>query len=62
MEGIAIAQVGYSNRIPILIVRALSHLAGGQSGVSQEERKSQLAASNAVQVTAKILERIESAQ
>jgi adenosylhomocysteine nucleosidase len=62
MEGTAIAQVGYSNRVPILIVRALSDLAGGQSGVNQEERNSQLAASNAAEVTAKILERIESAQ
>jgi adenosylhomocysteine nucleosidase len=44
------------------IVRALSDLAGGQSGVNQEERNSQLAASNAAEVTAKILERIESAQ
>jgi adenosylhomocysteine nucleosidase len=62
MEGTAIAQVGYSNRVPILIVRALSDLAGGQIGVNQEERNSQLAASNAAEVTAKILEQIESAQ
>ena len=62
MEGTAIAQVGYTNRVPILIVRALSDLAGGQTGVNQEERNSQLAASNAAEVTAKILERIESAQ
>ena len=62
MEGTAIALVGYSNRVPILIVRALSDLAGGQSGVNQEERNSKLAASNAAEVTAKILERIESAQ
>ena len=62
MEGTAIAQVGYYNRVPILIVRALSDLAGGQSGVNQEERNSQFAASNAAEVTAKILERIESAQ
>ena len=62
MEGSAIAQVGYTNRVPILIVRALSDLAGGQSGVNQEERNSQLAASNAAEVTAKILERIDSAQ
>jgi adenosylhomocysteine nucleosidase len=62
MEGTAVAQVGYTNRVPILIVRALSDLAGGQSGVNQEERNSQLAASNAAEVTAKVLERIESAQ
>jgi nucleoside phosphorylase len=62
MEGTAIAQVGYYNRVLILIVRALSDLAGGQSGVNQEERNSQFAASNAAEVTAKILERIESAQ
>ena len=62
MEGTAIAQVGYTNRVPILIVRAVSDLAGGQRGVNQEERNSQLAASNAAQVTAKILERIESSQ
>jgi adenosylhomocysteine nucleosidase len=62
MEGTAIAQVGYTNRVPILIVRAVSDLAGGQRGVNQEERNSQLAASNAAEVTAKILERIESSQ
>jgi adenosylhomocysteine nucleosidase len=62
MEGTAVAQAGYFNRVPILIVRALSDLAGGQSGVNQEEKNSQLAASNAAEVTAKILERIESAQ
>ena len=56
------AQVGYSDRVPILIVRALSDLPGGQSGVNQEERISQFAASNAAEVTAKILERIESVQ
>jgi len=60
MEGTAIAQVGYVNRVPILIVRALSDLAGGQQGVNQEERNSRLAASNAAEVTAKILEQIES--
>ena len=62
MEGTAIARVGYYNRVPIFILRALSDLAGGQSGVNQEERNSQFAASNAAEVTAKILERIESAQ
>jgi nucleoside phosphorylase len=62
MGGTAIAQVGYSNRVPIVIVRTLSDLAAGQSGVNQEERNSQFAASNAAEVTAKILERIESAQ
>jgi adenosylhomocysteine nucleosidase len=62
MEGTAIAQAGYTNRVPILIVRALGDLAGGQSGVKQEERNSQLAASTAAEVNAKILERIESAQ
>jgi len=62
MEGTAIAQVGYSNRVPILIVRGLSDLAGGQRGVNQEERNTQLAASNAAEVTAEIVEQIESAQ
>jgi len=32
MEGTAIAQVGYTNRIPILIVRALSDLAEARAG------------------------------
>jgi adenosylhomocysteine nucleosidase len=59
MEGTAIAQVGYANRVKVLIVRALSDLAGGQRGVNQEERNSELAAGNAAEVTAKILEQIE---
>jgi nucleoside phosphorylase len=62
MERSAIAQIGYSNRVAILIIRALSDLAGGQRGVIQEERNSQLAANNAAEVTAKILEQFESAQ
>jgi adenosylhomocysteine nucleosidase len=56
MKETAIAQVGYTNHVPILIVRALSDLPRGQSGVNQEERNSQLAASNAAEVTAKILD------
>ena len=60
MEGTAIAQVGYTNRVPILIVRAVSDLAGGQRGVNQEERNSQLATNNAAEIIAKILEQIES--
>ena len=40
MEGIANAQMGYSNRVPILIIRALSDLAGGQKGINREERNS----------------------
>ena len=59
MEGTAIAQVGYTNRVPVLIVRALSDLAGGQKGVNEEEKNSTLAAGNAAEVTAKILEQIE---
>jgi adenosylhomocysteine nucleosidase len=62
MEGTAIAQVGYTNRVPVLIIRSLSDLAGGQRGVNQEEKNSELAASNAAEVTAKILEQIESAE
>jgi nucleoside phosphorylase len=62
MEKTAMAQVGYTNRVLAQIVRALSGLAGRQRGVNQDERNFQLAASNAAEVTAKILERIESAQ
>ena len=60
MEGTVIAQVGYVNRVPILIVRALSDLAGGQRGANQEERNSQLAASNAAEITEQIIKQIES--
>src|SRR3984893_10190498 len=37
MEGTAIAQVGYVDRIPVLIVRGISDLAGGQHGQNSEE-------------------------
>ncbi|MGA8476424.1 MAG: hypothetical protein WB696_00540 [Chthoniobacterales bacterium] len=37
MEGTAIAQVGYVNRVPVLIVRGISDLAGGQRRPNWEE-------------------------
>jgi adenosylhomocysteine nucleosidase len=53
MESTAIAQVCWINKVPVLIVRGLSDLAGGQAGINEEETFGRLAAKNAALVTAK---------
>jgi adenosylhomocysteine nucleosidase len=60
MEGTAIAQVGYVNRVPVLIIRGISDLAGGQRGPNWEERYTQLASRNAALVAAAILRQMKS--
>ncbi len=58
MEGTAIAQVGYVDRIPVLIVRGISDLAGGQHGQNSEETYTRLASRNAALVAAAILNKL----
>ena len=58
MEGTAIAQVGYVNRVPVLIVRGISDLAGGQHGQNSEETYTRLASRNAALVAAAILNKL----
>ncbi len=58
MEGTAIAQVGYINRVPVLIIRGISDLAGGQRGPNWEEIYTRLASRNAALVTAETLKQM----
>jgi adenosylhomocysteine nucleosidase len=58
MEGTAIAQVGYVDRIPVLIVRGISDLAGGQHGQNSEETYTRLASRNAALVAAATLNKL----
>jgi adenosylhomocysteine nucleosidase len=58
MEGTAVAQVGYVNRVPVLIIRGISDLAGGQRGPNWEETYTRLASKNAASVAAATLDTI----
>jgi len=58
MEGTAIAQVGYVDRIPVLIVRGISDLAGGQHGQNSEETYTRLASRNAALIAAATLKKL----
>jgi adenosylhomocysteine nucleosidase len=58
MEGTAIAQVGYVNRVPVLIIRGISDLAGGQRGTNWGEIYTRLASKNAALVTAATLHQL----
>jgi nucleoside phosphorylase len=60
MEGTAIAQVGYINRVPVLIIRGISDSAGGQRGPNWEEIHTRLASRNAALVTAATLWKMSS--
>ncbi len=55
MESTAIAQVCWVNHVPVLIVRGLCDLAGGQAGPVETRKYLELAAKNAAIVTAKTL-------
>lgn len=55
MESTAIAQVGWVNRIPVLVIRGLCDLAGGQAGDNETHVYLQLASKNAAIVTAHTL-------
>ena len=55
MESTAVAQVCWANRVPCLIVRGLSDLAGGQTGKNQEEEYLHAAADHAALVLVTIL-------
>jgi adenosylhomocysteine nucleosidase len=55
MESTAIAQVGWVNHVPVLIIRGLCDLAGGQAGPTETGKYLDLAARNAATVTAHTL-------
>jgi adenosylhomocysteine nucleosidase len=55
MESTSIAQVGWVNKVPVLIIRGLCDLAGGQAGPVETGKYLELAAKNAAIVTASIL-------
>ncbi len=55
MESAAIAHVCWANRVPCLIVRGLSDLAGGQTGPNEEETYLKTAAQHSALVLEKIL-------
>jgi adenosylhomocysteine nucleosidase len=56
MESTAIAQVCWENRVPCLIVRGLSDLAGGQAGSNEEELYLKAAADHSAEVLEAILQ------
>ena len=56
MESTAIAQVCWENRVPCLVVRGLSDLAGGQAGANEEEIYLKAAADHSAQVLEAILQ------
>ncbi len=58
MEGTAVAQVAYVNRLPVLVVRGISDLAGGQPGQNEEVTFGPLAAKNAATVLGRVLDRL----
>jgi adenosylhomocysteine nucleosidase len=55
MESAAIAQVCWENRVPCLLVRGLSDLAGGQAGANEEEVYLKAAADHSAEVLETIL-------
>ena len=59
MESAAIAQVCWENKMPCLIVRGLSDLAGGQTGPNQEEIYLRAAADHSAAVLEKILQNLD---
>jgi adenosylhomocysteine nucleosidase len=56
MESTAIAQGCWENRVPCLIVRGLSDLAGGQTGLNEEEQYLKAAADHSAAVLEAILQ------
>lgn len=54
-ESAAIAQVCWINRVPCLVVRGLSDLAGGQKGENQEDEFGDAAAADAAAVLAAVI-------
>jgi adenosylhomocysteine nucleosidase len=62
MESTSVAQVGWVNKVPVLVVRGLCDLAGGQAGPVETRQYLELAARNAALVTAKILENLPEPQ
>ena len=55
MESTAIAQVCWANRVPFIIVRGISDLAGAQNGLNEIDEHADLAATNAARLLGAIL-------
>jgi adenosylhomocysteine nucleosidase len=58
MESTAIGQVAWINKTPFLVIRGISDLAGGQTGVNSEELHGPKAATNGAIVLKQILEKL----
>jgi adenosylhomocysteine nucleosidase len=58
MESSALAQVAYINRKPIVILRALSDLAGGQDGVNEFTEAGAHAEDNAARLLEALIQRL----
>lgn len=58
MESTAIAQVCWANRVPFLIIRSLSDLAGGQEGINDADRTERPVSRHASVVLREILRRL----
>ena len=59
MESAAIAQVCWQNKVPCLVVRGLSDLAGGQAGANDMERYLRAAADNSARVLVRVLQNLD---
>ena len=59
MESAAVAQVCWQNKVPCLLVRGLSDLAGGQTGPNDLERYLQAAADHSARVLVRILQNLD---
>ena len=59
MESVAVAQVCWQNKVPCLLVRGLSDLAGGQTGPNELEQHLKAASENSARVLVRILQNLD---
>lgn len=59
MESAAVAQVCWQNKVPCLLVRGLSDLAGGQASTNDMEQNLKAAADNSARVLVRILQTLD---